>query len=103
VLLALVPIFWVIAIRHSWFVPENRELGFKGLKSLQKHCQTVFSSFLATTLGNLWDVQNISDFLKETSLITGVKTPFWVGYLDHLACDLGQITLLQLPRPLNEI
>jgi hypothetical protein len=35
------------------------------LKSLQKHCQTVFSRFLAMTLGNLWGVQNFQDFLRR--------------------------------------
>jgi hypothetical protein len=42
------------------------------LKSLQKHCQTVFSRFLATTLGNLRGVHNFPDFFEEASLITEV-------------------------------
>jgi hypothetical protein len=38
------------------------------LKSLQKHCQMVFSRFLATTRGNF------PDFFKEASLITALKS-----------------------------
>jgi hypothetical protein len=75
-------VHWHFSVAIIWLQMRLR-YAYIVYKSLQKHCQTVFSRFLATTRGNLWGVQHFPDFLKKASLVTVWQFDLFIQMWQH--------------------